>query len=68
MGLENSLRDYILFQSTFMKGKTILGAALTLNELVDEKLHSVKKEMMFKVDFKKADNHVNWVFWVHVLV
>lgn len=51
-----------------MKGKTILGAALTLNELVDEKLHSVKKEMMFKVDFKKADNHVNWVFWVHVLV
>ncbi|RVW63731.1 LINE-1 retrotransposable element ORF2 protein [Vitis vinifera] len=45
----------------------ILDVVLIANELVDEKRRSRKEGLVFKIDFEKAYDHVDWDFLDHVL-
>jgi len=48
-------------QSAFVKNRQILDGILIANEMVDE-AHRLKKELLlFKVDFEKAYDSVDWV-------
>jgi len=47
-------------QSAFAKGRQILDGILIANEVVDEALRTKKELMLFKVDFEKAYNSVDW--------
>lgn len=53
-------------QSTFVKDRQILDGVLVANELVDSRIRSKKPGILFKADFEKAYDHVNWRFveWV----
>ena len=54
-------------QGAFVQGRQILDAVLIANEIVDEKRRSGEERVVFKIDFEKAYDHVNWDFLVHVL-
>ena len=45
----------------------ILDAVLIANEVVDEKRRSGEEGVVFKIDFEKAYDHVDWGFLDHVL-
>ena len=45
----------------------ILDAVLIANEVVDEKRRSGEEGVVFKIDFEKAYDHVEWGFLDHVL-
>jgi len=47
-------------QSAFVKNKKILDGILIANEVVDEDRKCKKELMMFKVDFEKAYDSVDW--------
>ncbi|GAU35790.1 hypothetical protein TSUD_56670 [Trifolium subterraneum] len=47
-------------QTTFVKDRQILDGILIANELVDEARRSKKELMLFKVDFEKAYDSVDW--------
>ncbi|GAU47037.1 hypothetical protein TSUD_239950 [Trifolium subterraneum] len=47
-------------QSAFIKGRQILDGILIANEVVDEARRSNKELMLFKVDFEKAYDSVDW--------
>jgi hypothetical protein len=47
-------------QSTFVKDRQILDGVLIANEVVDEARKSKKELMLFKVDFEKAYDSVDW--------
>jgi hypothetical protein len=47
-------------QSAFVKNRQILDIILIANEAVDEACKSKKDLMMFKVDFEKAYDSVDW--------
>jgi hypothetical protein len=47
-------------QTTFMKGRQILDGILIANEVVDEAKKNNKELMLFKVDFEKAYDSVDW--------
>ncbi|GAU51587.1 hypothetical protein TSUD_414310 [Trifolium subterraneum] len=47
-------------QSAFVKGRQILDGILIANEVVDEARRSKKDLMLFKVDFEKAYDSVDW--------
>jgi len=47
-------------QTTFMKDRQILDGILIANEVVDEAKKSKKEFMLFKVDFEKAYDLVDW--------
>ncbi|PNY01074.1 cysteine-rich receptor-like protein kinase, partial [Trifolium pratense] len=47
-------------QSAFVKDRQILDGILVANEVVDEARRSKKELMMFKVDFEKAYDSVDW--------
>jgi len=47
-------------QTTFMKDRQILDGILITNEVVDEAKKSKKELMLFKVDFEKAYDSVDW--------
>lgn len=47
-------------QTAFVKGIQILDGILIENELVDKAKKKGKKTMLFKVDFEKAFDSVNW--------
>ncbi|RVX16773.1 LINE-1 retrotransposable element ORF2 protein [Vitis vinifera] len=51
-------------QGAFVEGRQILDAVLIANEVVDEKRRS---GVVFKIDFEKAYDHVDWGFLDHVL-
>ena len=44
-----------------------MDAVLIANEIVDEKKRSREEGVIFKIDFEKAYDHVNWDFLDHVL-
>ena len=54
-------------QGAFVEGRQILDVVLTTNELVDEKKRLKEEKVVFKIDFEKAYNHVDWNFLDHVL-
>ncbi|KAJ9701102.1 hypothetical protein PVL29_006450 [Vitis rotundifolia] len=54
-------------QGTFVEGRHILDAVLIANEVVDEKRRSGEEGVVFKIDFEKAYDHVDWGFLDHVL-
>ncbi|PNX60639.1 cysteine-rich receptor-like protein kinase, partial [Trifolium pratense] len=47
-------------QSAFVKDRQILDGILIANEVVDEARKSKKELMLFKVDFEKAYDSVDW--------
>lgn len=47
-------------QSAFVKNRQILDGILIANEVVDEACKSKKELMLFKVDFEKAYDSVDW--------
>ncbi|RVW54471.1 Transposon TX1 uncharacterized 149 kDa protein [Vitis vinifera] len=49
-------------QGAFVQGRQILDAVLIANEIVDEKRLSREEGVVFKIDFDKAYDHVNWDF------
>jgi hypothetical protein len=55
-------------QTAFMKNRHIMEGVRVLHEI----LHEVKKKKMsgvlFKVDFKKAYDNVNWAFLYNVML
>jgi hypothetical protein len=55
-------------QSAFIKGKQILDGILIANELVDDVKVKKKDLLMFKVDFEKAYDSVDWDYIGEVMV
>ena len=55
-----------LLQGAFAKGRQILDAVLIANDIVDEKKRSKEEGVVFKIDFEKAYDHVEWGFLDHV--
>jgi len=54
-------------QSTFMKDRQILDRILIENEVVDEARKLKKDLLLFKVDFEKAYDSVDWGYLDDVL-
>ena len=54
-------------QGAFVEGRHILDAMLIANEVVDEKRRSGEEGVVFKIDFEKDYDHVDWGFLDHVL-
>ncbi|WKA09802.1 hypothetical protein VitviT2T_027421 [Vitis vinifera] len=54
-------------EGAFVEGRQILDAVLIANEVVDEKRRSGEEGVVFKIDFEKAYDHVDWGFLDHVL-
>src|SRR3954468_18892763 len=60
----NSVADHVVrpSQTTFMQGRNILDGMVILHKIIHE-LHSKKLNgVLFKIDFKKAYDKVNWSF------
>jgi hypothetical protein len=55
-------------QSAFIKGRLLVDGVLTVNEVIDLAKRTKKKCMIFKVDFEKAYDSVNWKFLEYMLV
>jgi len=54
-------------QSAFIKGRQIMDGILVANEIVDE-AHRCKKELLlFKVDFEKTFDSVDWGYLIEVM-
>lgn len=47
-------------QSTFIKGRHIMYDIVIANEVINDANKRKKKIIMFKVDFEKAYNYVEW--------
>jgi hypothetical protein len=55
-------------QSAFIKGRQIMDGILVANEIVDE-AHRCKKELiLFKVDFEKAYDSIDWGYLEAVMI
>ncbi|XP_071695221.1 uncharacterized protein [Rutidosis leptorrhynchoides] len=54
-------------QSAFLRGRFILDGALIVNECVDYLKNNRKKGLIFKVDFEKAFDCLNWEFLLEVM-
>ncbi|XP_009335445.1 uncharacterized protein LOC103928158 [Pyrus x bretschneideri] len=54
-------------QGGFVKGRQILDAVLIANELVEEVRQKKEEGLMFKIDFEKAYDHVEWRFLDEIL-
>jgi len=55
-------------QSAFIKGRQILDGILIANELVDDAKCNNKELLLFKVDFEKAYDSVDWRYLDEVMV
>jgi len=55
-------------QSAFIKGRQILDGILVANELVDEAHRHKKELLLFKVDFAKAYDSIEWGFLQEVML
>ncbi|MCI44542.1 transposon TX1 putative protein, partial [Trifolium medium] len=49
-------------QSAFVQGRQILDGVLIANEVIDEAKRKKREVLMFKVDFEKAYDSVDWDF------
>jgi hypothetical protein len=49
-------------QSAFIKGRQILDGILVANEIVDEARKQKKELLLFKVDFEKAYDSIDWEY------
>ena len=66
--LRKVLQDTIfLTQGVFVERRQILDVVLIANELVDEKKRSREEGVVFKINFEKAYDHVDWGILDHVL-
>ena len=70
--LANKLRQVIDsvvsdVQSAFVKNRQIIDGILIANEVVDEARKSKKELLMFKVDFEKAYDSVEWGYLDEVM-
>ncbi|KAK2356246.1 hypothetical protein QL285_093594 [Trifolium repens] len=54
-------------QSAFIKGRQLVDGVLVLNEVVDYAKKTGKECLIFKVDFEKAYDSVEWNFLVYML-
>lgn len=54
-------------QGAFVKGRQILDAVLIANELVEDYKKRKKEGVVFKLDFEKAYDHVDWNFLDYAL-
>jgi len=54
-------------QSAFLKGRSLMDGVLVVNELVDFAKKKNKQCLIFKVDFEKAYDSVDWSFLVYVM-
>ncbi|XP_071719407.1 uncharacterized protein [Rutidosis leptorrhynchoides] len=54
-------------QSAFLKGRFILDGAHVVNESIDFLKAKGKKGVIFKVDFEKAFDSINWEFLMEVM-
>lgn len=55
-------------QIAFLPGRKILDGVVVINELVDWEKRQCKKMLIFKVDFQKAYDSVNWRFLEYMLL
>ncbi|XP_071729111.1 uncharacterized protein [Rutidosis leptorrhynchoides] len=70
--LSNRLRKVVpsvvgVEQSAFLKGRYILAGVLISNETIDYIKRKRGKGIIFKVDFKKAFDCLNWEFLIEVI-
>ncbi|GAU51891.1 hypothetical protein TSUD_416760 [Trifolium subterraneum] len=70
--LTNRLRSVIASvvsqnQSAFIQGRQILDGILVANEVVDDAKRNRKELLMFKVDFEKAYDSVDWEYLDEVM-
>ncbi|WP_420914570.1 reverse transcriptase domain-containing protein [Candidatus Phytoplasma australasiaticum] len=54
-------------QGTFVKGRQILDQALIANEAIEDYRARDREGIIFKIDFEKAYDHVDWSFLDKVL-
>jgi len=54
-------------QSAFIKGRQILDGILVANEIVDEARRHKKELLLFKVDFEKAYDSIDWGYLQEVM-
>ena len=55
-------------QSAFIKGRQILDGILVANEIVDEARRRKKELLLFKVDFEKAYDSIDWGYLQEVML
>jgi hypothetical protein len=54
-------------QTTFIKGRHLVDGVLVINEVVDLAKKSGRECLIFKVDFEKAYDSVDWGFLEYML-
>ena len=54
-------------QMAFIKGRHLLHAVLTANEVVEEAKRCKKPCLVFKVDYEKAHDSVSWSFLIYMM-
>ena len=54
-------------QNAFIKGRYILDGVLITNEAVEYMKKNRKKGLIFKVDFEKAYDSLNWGFLLDIM-
>jgi hypothetical protein len=54
-------------QSAFIKGRSLVEGVVVVNEIIDNAKKSGKKCLVFKVDFEKAYDSVDWGFLDYML-
>jgi hypothetical protein len=55
------------FQYGFIKGKYIMDGVVSLHEIIHEVKKKKQSGVIFKVDFEKAYDKVNWNFLYHMM-
>jgi hypothetical protein len=56
------------FQYGFIKGKYIIDGVVSLHEIIHEVKRKKQSGVIFKVDFEKAYDKVNWNFLHHMMI
>lgn len=68
MRLKEVLSGLILReQGVFLQGRSMADGVLCANKLIDARICQGRHGILFKLDLKKAYDHVNWEFLMYVL-